>query len=88
MAAALQMHRGGAAPEKRAVALLVDGVHEVEPAQERIARELRGAEEIAAAVGLGLAEAEKFLHTPLGIAPDPMMDRGQQAIERRRVRVR
>jgi len=63
------------------VALLVDGVHEVEPAQERIARELGGAEEIAAAVRLRLAETEKFLHPPLGIAPDQMMDGSQQSIK-------
>ncbi|HEV2722263.1 MAG TPA: hypothetical protein VG323_19750 [Thermoanaerobaculia bacterium] len=66
--------------------LLIDGVHEVEPAQERIAGQLRGAEQIAAAVGLGLAEAEKFLHAPLGIAPDPMMNGRQQAIDCRRMR--
>ena len=72
--------RGRAAVEKDAVPLLVGGMEEVQPAEQRIGSQLRGAEQIAPAVGLGLAEAEQLLHASLGIAPDPAVNRLQEAV--------
>ena len=48
-----QLEQGGAAlTEQIAVAQLVDRVFEIQPAQERIRGQLRGAQDVAAAVGL------------------------------------
>ena len=76
----MQKRRRAAAKED-AVPLLVRGVEEVQPPEQRIGSQLRGAEQIAPTVGLGLAEAEQLLHATLRIAPDPAMDRRQQTIE-------
>jgi hypothetical protein len=51
-------HGRRAPAEHQAVPLLVGGVHEVEPAQQRIARDFGGAQQIAAAVELRLSEPE------------------------------
>ena len=73
--------RRGAAAKELAVALLIGCVQEEKTAQQRIGSHFGGAQQVAAAVGLGLAETEQLLHAPLAVAPDPAMDRGEHAIE-------
>ena len=72
--AQLQQRRAALA-EQIAVAQFVDGVLEIEPAQERIRGELRGAQDIAPAVSFDLREGEQLAHAAIEIAPDPAMDR-------------
>jgi hypothetical protein len=60
-------------PKNLAVAVFIRRVHEIEAAQQRIGRQLRGAEDVAPAVGLGVAEAQQLVRATSRIAPDPAM---------------
>jgi hypothetical protein len=57
-----------------AVAVFIRRVYEIEAAQERIGRQLRGAKDVAPAVGLGVAEAQQLVRASSGVAPDPAMN--------------
>ena len=61
---------------------LVDGVLEVETAQQRIRRELSRAQNVTPAVGLDFAECEQLAYAPVEIAPHPPVNREQNPIER------
>ena len=50
---------------------------QVQPAQERVARLLRGAGDVSSAVGLGLGEPKELVGAASGVRPDPAME-GQQ----------
>src|SRR5262245_64116903 len=65
------------------MAQLVDGVDEVEPAQQRIRCDLCRAEDVATAVGLGLPESDELVDAPLGITPDPAVNWGEHPIKPR-----
>src|SRR6266567_1538867 len=69
------------AMEHNAVTKLVDRVFQIEATQERICGNFGCAQNIAPAIGLGLAEAQQLLHTTFCIAPDPTMQRSQHPIE-------
>src|SRR3989449_2320133 len=63
------------------VALFVACVRQVEPAQEWIRCEFRGARKIAAAVGFGFRETQQFAGSPFGVGPDPAVDRTEDPVE-------
>src|SRR5260370_42472734 len=67
--------------EQNAVTKLIDRMFEIEPAQKRIGGHFCRAQDIASAVGFSFAEAKQLLHAPLGIAPDPSMDRPKHPIK-------
>ena len=71
--------RGAALAEQIAVMQLVDGVLEIQPAQQRIRRELGGAEDVAPAVGLDFREREQLAHATVEVAPHPSVDRAAAA---------
>ena len=73
---------GAALTEQIAVMQLVDRVLEIEPAQQRIRRQLGGAQDVASAVGLDFAEREQLAHAPVEVAPHPAVNRAQDPIER------
>ena len=75
--------RGAALTEQIAVVQLVDRVLEIEPAQERIRRDLGGAQDVASAVAFDLGEGEQLAHAPVEIAPDPSVNRPQHPVEPR-----
>jgi hypothetical protein len=51
----------------------VDGVLEVEPAQQRIRGDLGRAQDVAAAVGLHVSEDQQLPDTAIVIAPHPLV---------------
>src|SRR5258708_9963367 len=53
--------------------MLVNGVSKIRPPQESVRGGLRGADQIAPAVGFGLAEAQQLVRTALRVTPDPAM---------------
>src|SRR5258708_3547856 len=75
-----RVRRARTAGKEDAVLLRVGGMKKIEAPEKRIGRKWGGAEQIAPAVGLGLADPEHFFHPPLGIAPDPAVNRLQQAV--------
>src|SRR5471032_101316 len=77
-------HLAGAAKKERRVAVLVLRMSQVEPAEQGIFGELGGAYEVAASRGFRLGEAEQLLAPPVGIEPDPPMQRPKQPVEQRR----
>ena len=74
--------RGAALAEQIGVAQFVDRVLQVEPAQERIRGEFRGAQDVAPAVAFDLREGDQLAHTAIEIAPDPAVNRSQHPVER------
>jgi hypothetical protein len=77
-------------PERRApiakeitVMELVDSVLEVQPAKQRIGRDLRGTQDVASAVGFDVGEGQKLSHLAIGIGPDPLVDWPHHPIDRR-----
>ena len=80
--AARAQERGPARAKQIAVAQLVDRVLEVQAPQQRIGRHLRGADDVAAAVGLDLREREQLAQAPVGIGPHPSVNGPHDPIER------
>jgi len=74
--------RGTSLAEEIAVMQFVDGMLEIQPAQQRIRRQLGGPEDVATAVGLDFPEREQLAHAPVEVAPHPAVDGPQQPIER------
>jgi hypothetical protein len=62
---------------------LVDGVLEVEPAKQRVWRELGGSKNVAASVGFDFTEREQLPHAAIEVAPNPTVYRAQDPIQRR-----
>ena len=73
--------RGAAFTEQIAVTQFVDGVLEIEPAQQRIRRHFGGAQDVAAAVALDLAERNQLPHPSIEVGPHPVMKRTKHAID-------
>ena len=73
---------GAALTKQIGVTQLVDRVFQVQPAQERIRRDLRGAQDVASAVGLDFGEREQLAHAPVEVAPHPPVNRPQHPVER------
>ena len=73
--------RGCPTAEQRAMPILVDGVKHVQPAQEWIGSDFRGAQDVTASVNFSRAETEQLLHSPSRMAPDPSMDRGKNPVQ-------
>jgi len=72
-----------AAAKEIAVVQFVDRVFEVEAAQQRIRRDLRGAHNVAAAVGFDVREGEQFSQAAIAVAPDPAVHGTHQAVDAR-----
>src|SRR5262249_5351565 len=66
--------------EEIRVSLLVARVAKIEAAQDRVAGELGGAGDVAAARGFGLREREELAGAPARIAPHPAMDGPEKSI--------
>ena len=64
--------------------LLLHGVPQEEAAQQRVARALGGAGQVAAAGGLGVREAQELAAAPIRVGPDPAVQRPQQPVDGRR----
>jgi len=62
------------APEELPVTTLIGGVHEVQPPQQRIWRQLCSAQNVATPVDFRGAELQQLSRAPIGIAPDPAME--------------
>ena len=62
------------------MAQLVDRVFQVQPAQERIGGELRGAQDIASTIAFNFGEREQLAHTPVEITPYPPVNRPQHPV--------
>ncbi len=60
-----------AAAEQLGVTLLVLGVEQEQPPQQGVLGQLGGADQVAAAVGLGLGEAQQVARPQRVAAPDP-----------------
>ena len=73
--------RPSAIPEQCRMPQLVLCVAQVQPAQQRVAGQLRRPGQIAAAVRFGLGEAQELAGSPVRIPPDPAVQRPQRAIE-------
>jgi hypothetical protein len=67
--------------EQIAVVQFVNRVGEVQPAQERVRRDLRGAKDIAPTITFNFCEREQFTNPPIRIAPDPPVNRSQHSID-------
>jgi len=65
------------------MALLVERVTQIEPAQQGIGCVLGGSREIAAAVGFGTGEREQLAGSALLVAPHPAVHGAEHAIEPR-----
>jgi hypothetical protein len=79
-----QLKEGGAAlTEQIGMAQLVDGVFQVQSAQERVRGDFRGAQDIASATAFNFGEREQLAHTPVKIAPHPPVNRPQYPIDTR-----
>src|SRR5258706_8438574 len=76
-----QEDRDRSMTEHVGVTLLVLGVAQIEPAQARIARQLGGPRQIAPAIGLRFAEAQKLARATMRIAPDPAVKRVEPPVE-------
>jgi len=63
-----------ASPEQQTVPMFIGRMQHVEPAKERIGRQLRGTKNVAPAVDFRFSEPEQLLDATFGIAPDPAMD--------------
>ena len=61
----------------------VDRVFQVQPAQERIRGDLRGAQDVASAIAFDFGEREQLAHTPVEVAPDPPVNRPQHPVHAR-----
>jgi hypothetical protein len=79
----LPEQRGTAFAEQLGVTKLVNRVLQVEPAQQRVRRDLRRAQDIAPAIALDLGKRDQLADTSIAIAPDPAMNRPQHAVDRR-----
>jgi hypothetical protein len=76
------VERGAAAlAEQIRVMQLVDRVREVETPQQRIGRQLRRAEDVAAAIAFDLAERNQLPHAAIEVAPHPVVKRAKHAID-------
>src|SRR5262249_43089119 len=73
--------RGTPLAKQIAVMQLVDGVLEVEPPQQRIRRDFRGTQDVAAAIGFYLGKRQQLPHAPVEITPHPAMHGLQQSID-------
>ena len=62
---------------------LIDGVLEVEPAQQRIRCHFSGAQDVASAIGLDFGEREQLPHAPVEVAPHPPVHGPHHAIDTR-----
>ena len=74
---------GAALTEQIGVVQFVDRVFQVQPAQERIRRDLRGAQDVAPAVTLNFGERDQLAHTPVKITPYPSVNRPQHPVNPR-----
>jgi hypothetical protein len=54
-----------------AVMEFIDGVFEIEPAQQRIRRHFRSTQDVATAVGLDVREGEQLSEPSVGVGPHP-----------------
>jgi hypothetical protein len=59
----------------------VDRMLEIQTSQQRIGRDLRGAEDVAAAVAFDFAECNQLSDTSVEVAPHPVVERAKQAID-------
>jgi hypothetical protein len=75
--------RRAAVSEQIGVAQLVDCMLEIEPAQQRIRSELRGAQNVASTVAFDLGERDQFADTAVEVAPHPSMKGPQYSIQTR-----
>ena len=73
--------RASACAKEIGVSHFVLRVAKIKPAQQRIGGQLRGARKIAAAVGLGLREAQQLPGAPVRVDPDPAMQRLEQPVD-------
>jgi hypothetical protein len=74
--------RSAAVAEQIAVVQFVDGMLEIQPAQERIGRDFGRPENVAAAIGLDFSKGQQLAHTAIRTRPDPLMQGPHQAVER------
>jgi hypothetical protein len=73
-------------PEQVAMAKLVESVLEIQAPQERIGRDFRGPQNVAAAVGLDVRKGEELAQAAIVIPPHPLMNGAHQPIQRRAAR--
>src|SRR5438094_979667 len=60
------------------VTMLVGGMDQVQSTQQGIRGHFRGADQIAASIGLRLPKAQQLARAPFRIVPDPAVDRTEQ----------
>lgn len=69
--------------EQIGVMQLVDRVREIEAPQQRIGRQLRGAQDVAAAVAFDFTERDQLAHAAIEVAPHPAVKRLKHPIDER-----
>jgi hypothetical protein len=60
---------------------LIDRVRQIQPAQQRIARDFRGAQNVAPTPRFNFSEGKQLPHAPVRIAPNPPVNRPQHPID-------
>src|SRR5579859_7252237 len=73
--------RGAAITKEIRMMELVHRVREIETPEQRIGRDLGGADDVAAAVAFHLRECEELADAAIRVAPDPAVDWPKDAID-------